>query len=226
MTSPWVIVHKQTQDSQMLSHVVNSITMIENAQCCTFAVCQFQQYRFTHCCMWYWLQYCKRLDNYSFIGGLTNYSRMSWWYKAKDKTRKCAYCIYTMLCVFVYTHTDCIYVYIACLCVTVVSIKYIYWLWLLCLHTFERLRTQFGCTYWPPYTIVRPWLKTWSKHPWPLLPLSLFCLPTIPSHNFMPLLLNCWPCLFPCCSLCVHCYKWSGSGSLCCALSIYSMFNN
>lgn len=121
-----VIVHKQTQDSQMLSHVVNSITMIENAQCCTFAVCQFQQYRFTHCCMWYWLQYCKRLDNYSFIGGLTtNYSRMSWWYKAKDKTHICAYCIYicnVCLCI----HTQIVYIYIHCMFVCYSSFHKVY----------------------------------------------------------------------------------------------------
>lgn len=70
----------------------------------------------------------------------------------------------------------------------------------------------FGCTLRPASAIVRPWLRTWSTIvaliswgtclcPWPLLPLPLFCLPTLPPRSLTPLLLpGCWPCSFPCCS--------------------------
>ncbi len=70
----------------------------------------------------------------------------------------------------------------------------------------------FGCTLRPASAIVRPWLTTWSTIvalilsdmrlcPWPLLPLPLFCLCTLPPYILTPLLpLSCWPWLFPGCS--------------------------
>ncbi len=70
----------------------------------------------------------------------------------------------------------------------------------------------FGCTLRPASAIVRPWLTTWSTIvalissdmrlcPWPLLPLPLFCLCTLPPCILTPLLpLGCWPWWFSGCS--------------------------
>ncbi len=69
-----------------------------------------------------------------------------------------------------------------------------------------------SCTLQPASAIVRPWLTAWSTIvalissdmrlcPWPLLPLPLFCLCTLPSCILTPLLpLGCWPWSFPGCS--------------------------
>ncbi len=68
----------------------------------------------------------------------------------------------------------------------------------------------FSCTLQPASAIVRPWLTAWSTRvalissdmhlcPWPLLPLPLFCLCTLPCIlTLLPL--GCWPWSFPGCS--------------------------
>ncbi len=70
----------------------------------------------------------------------------------------------------------------------------------------------FSCTLQPASAIVRPWLTAWSTTvalissdmhlcPWPLLPLPLFCICTLPPCILPPLLpLGCWPWWFPGCS--------------------------
>ncbi len=80
--------------------------------------------------------------------------------------------------------------------------------------------------YLHPSVIVRPWLTTWSTIPlissvmclcsWPLLPLPLFCLCTLPPFILTPRLpLSCWPWWFSGCSSIVRMYKL-----LCCPLSL------
>ncbi len=91
-----------------------------------------------------------------------------------------------------------------------------------CFKMFEFLRTRLISQYLAaPFRHCKPWLTTWSTTvalissdvrlcPWPLLPLPVFCLCTLPSCVLIPLLsLVCWPWSFSGCSstvrMCNYC---------------------